>query len=94
MTDDLPSPASQRRQLLPRWPSDRVVLAMIVLGGVERAFVMESTAISFYVLACALAVVGALQATGLLQRIDAVWFAVAAMFIDTAVRSARESRFA
>lgn len=131
MTENQPSPASQRRHLLPRWPSDPVVIAFLVAGaagaalagfdlivglapgavaalvqkvgghvrawrggGVERAFVMESTAISFYVLVCALVVVAALQAAGVLHRVDVGSLAVAALFIDTGVRSARESRFA
>jgi hypothetical protein len=62
-------------------------------GGVERAFVMESTAISFYVIVAGLVAVAGLQAAGAFDRIDLAWLPIAAMFIDTTVRSTRESRF-
>lgn len=131
MTEPEPSLAEQRRNLLPRTPSDRVVTLLLAIGvgvallahadlafgavpgavaaiaqkvnghvqawrrgGIERAFVMETTAISFYVLVAALVVGGAVQAAGTVDHVDAGWFALGALFIDTVVRSARESRFA
>ena len=122
--------ASEGRNLLPRWPSDVVVLGLAVAGlgaalalgadplaglapaalaalfqkvnghvqawrrgGVERAFAMESAAISFYVTFLGLVVVGALEATSVVRQVDVLWLAVGALFVDTIVRSWRESRF-
>ncbi|HUQ38867.1 MAG TPA: hypothetical protein VM030_01820 [Acidimicrobiales bacterium] len=130
MSDPIPSEAQQRRQLLPRRPSDRVVMWLAVAGlaaavalrvdpiiglapaavaaifqkvnghlqawrggGVERAFVMESTALSFYVLVAVLVVVTVVQAAGVVDRVDVGLLAVSSLFIDTTVRSWRESRF-
>src|SRR5688572_9989035 len=130
MTDRPPSIAVQRRHLLPRWPSDRIVAGLVVLGlaaalaagadpavglapgavaaivqkvnghlqawrrgGVERAFVMESTAISFYVLVAALVVIAVAEAAGA-GHLDAQWLVIGALVVDTTVRGWRESRFA
>src|ERR1043166_123474 len=60
--------------------------------GVERAFVMESTAISFYVIVALAALAGALEASGVPRRIDVAWLPGAALFVDTVVRSFREHR--
>lgn len=124
-----PSPGTQRRNLLPRWPSDRIVFGAITVGfaaslllgfdpiyglipgavagftqhvvghvlawrrgGVERAFVMESTAIAFYVLFALLIFATVADATGVVE-VQAYWLPVAAMFVDTTVRSTRERRF-
>lgn len=122
--------ASQRRHLLPRTPSDRVVLGVLVagvaaasaagvdpvvgaapgaalalfqkvnghvqawrMGGVERAFVMESTAISFYVLVAVLFAAAIAEGVGLVRDVGLTWLAVGGLWIDTIVRSWRESRY-
>ena len=129
MPDSSHSLAHDRRHLLPRWPSDRVVVTLLVVGaatavatgtdpvlgmapgavaavvqkvgghvrawrhdGVERAFVMESAAISFYVLIGVLIVAAVAQAAG--AGVDLGLLVIAALFIDTTVRSTREGRFA
>lgn len=61
-------------------------------GGVERAFVMESTAIAFYVLFALLLLATVVDSTGLVE-VQFYWLAVAAMFVDTTVGSTRERRF-
>lgn len=60
--------------------------------GVERAFIMESSAISFYVVVLLLALAAVIDAAGLLE-IKIYWLAIAAMYVDTIVRSVREHRF-
>jgi hypothetical protein len=62
--------------------------------GVERAFVLETSAVSFYVGIAALVIVGLLQATSILPVVHAGWFVIGALFLDTTVRSFRESRYA
>jgi hypothetical protein len=130
MTDPTPSLTSQRRHLLPRTPSDRLVVALLLVGlglaaalrvdpliglvpagfaalvqkinghvqawrggGIERAFVMESSAISFYMLTATFLAVGALQGAKVIGHFNAVWWFNIALFVDTTVRSSRESRF-
>lgn len=130
MSETEPSAAAQRRHLLPRWPSDRVVWGLLLGGlivavaagvepvyglvpgamaggvqhvvghatawrrqGVERAFVMESSAISFYVVFVLLALAAVADVAGLLE-IEIYWLAIGAMYVDTFVRSIREHRFA
>lgn len=61
-------------------------------GGVERAFIMESSAISFYVVVVLLALAAVLQATGVTD-IGIHWLAIGAFYIDTIVRSVREHRY-
>lgn len=62
-------------------------------GGVERAFVMESSAISFYVITVLLVVASVLDVADVV-RIELHWLAIAALYVDTIVRSVREHRFA
>ena len=129
MSETEPSTAAQRRHLFPRWPSDRVVWALLIVGvtaaiaggfelayglipgalaggiqhvaghasawrrgGVERAFIMESSAISFYVVVLLLATAAVLQTTGAFD-IDIHWLAIGAFYVDTIVRSVREHRY-
>lgn len=61
-------------------------------GGVERAFIMESSAISFYVVVVLLAVAAVLQATGVID-VGIHWLAIGSFYVDTIVRSVREHRF-
>ena len=61
-------------------------------GGVERAFIMESSALSFYVVVLLLAGAAVLQATGVLD-VGIHWLAIGAFYVDTVVRSIREHRF-
>ncbi|MGH9084073.1 MAG: hypothetical protein ACRDYW_01345 [Acidimicrobiales bacterium] len=61
-------------------------------AGVERAFVMESTAISFYLLVLAVLVAAALQGAGVDVSIG--WLLLAALLIDTTVRQVRSARYA
>ena len=63
-------------------------------SGVERAFILESSAISFYVLCGGLAVLAALQLTGLVGAVDLWVLAIGTLFVDTTVRQVREGRFA
>ena len=129
MGDLTESRARAQRHLLPRRPSDRVVLALIALGaavaallrmdltyglipgaiaavvqkgsghlrawrsqGVERAFVMESTALAFYVLFAALLGAAVAQALGVEVQIG--WLLLATLMIETTVRHVRSSRYA
>ena len=61
--------------------------------GVERAYVLESAAMSFYLLVLLLLVVTVLQAVGVLDAPDAGWALVAALFLDTAVRDWAKNRY-
>lgn len=61
-------------------------------GGVERAFIMESSAISFYVVVILLSSAAVLQTSGVLD-VDIHWLAIGAFYIDTIVRSVREHRY-
>ena len=61
-------------------------------GGVEKAFVMESSAISFYVVVTGLILFAVADAADLVQ-VDLHWLAIGAMYVDTIVRSVREHRF-
>lgn len=61
-------------------------------GGVERAFIMESSAISFYFVAVALVVAAVLEVTDV-REIGIHWLAIGAFYVDTIVRSVREHRF-
>ena len=61
-------------------------------GGVEKAFVMESSAISFYIVAAILLLAAIIGEIGLLQ-VDAYWLFAIAILADTTVRSFRESRY-
>lgn len=129
MSETEPSTAAQRRNLLPRWPSDRVVWGLLIVGlavaliagfepafglipgalaggiqhvaghasawrrgGVERAFIMESSAISFYVVVVLLVAAAVLQGTEVID-VDIHWLAIGAFYIDTIVRSVREHRY-
>lgn len=129
MSETEPSTAAQRRHLFPRWPSDRVVWGLLIVGlavalvaqvdpvyglipgaiaggiqhvaghasawrrgGVERAFIMESSAISFYVVVLLLAVSAVLQATDVVE-VGIHWLAIGAFYVDTIVRSVREHRY-
>jgi hypothetical protein len=129
MSETEPSTAAQRRHLFPRWPSDRVVWGLLIIGlavamvtgaepayglipgalaggvqhvsghasawrrgGVERAFVMESSAISFYVVVVLLAMAAVLQVAGVMD-IGIHWLAIGALYVDTIVRSVREHRY-
>lgn len=129
MPDETPSPAHQRRNLLPRWPPDPIPLVVLIgglgaafvagidptygavpgallmiaqkvsghvlawrIGGVERAFVSESSAISFYVVAVALFAAAVLERADLV-RIETYWLFFVAVISDTTVRSFRESRY-
>ena len=60
--------------------------------GVERAFIMESSAISFYVVVVLLAIAAVADVAGLV-RIEIYWLAIGAMYVDTIVRSIREHRY-
>ena len=130
MSEGEPPIEKQRRQLLPRWPSDRVIVALMIgglvtaliarvdlwygfgpgglaisiqhvaghvsawrRGGVERAFVMESSAISFYVVVVLLAAAAVLGAADVVE-IGVHWMLLGALFVDTIVRGIRESRYA
>ena len=61
-------------------------------GGVEKAFIMESSAISFYVVVIGL-ILFAVADTADLLHVELHWLAVGAMYVDTIVRSVRERRF-
>ena len=61
-------------------------------GGVEKAFVMESSAISFYVVITGLIVLAIADAADLFH-VDLHWLPIGAMYVDTIVRSVREHRF-
>jgi hypothetical protein len=62
--------------------------------GVERAFVLESTAMSFYVLTAFLLGAGILQGLGVLEVVNAAWGVIAALFLDSTVRGWAEHRYA
>jgi hypothetical protein len=136
MGDDerAPDRAMQQRHLLPRRPSDRVVVGLLLAGvvpyalggaeqpwglwllapgavaalwqkvaghvlawrseGVERAFVMESAAICFYVVVAGCVLAGVAQAAGLVDHVDAFWVVIGALFADTLVRDRRGNRYA
>lgn len=129
MSDLTKNRAKVQRQLLPRHPSDRVVLGLIGAGlaaatvarvdlayalvpggiavivqkvgghvrawrstGVERVFVMESSAISFYVVLGLLAIVGCLDAAG--AHVPMGWVFFTALMVETFVRQVRSARYA
>ena len=60
-------------------------------SGVERAFVMESTAISFYLLVLALVVAAGLEISGV--EVSFGWLLFASLMIDTTVRQVRSHRY-
>jgi hypothetical protein len=62
-------------------------------GGVERAFVAETSAISFYVLVVVAAVAGAVAAL-VGRSLSPLWLVNVAFWVDTVVRKWREPRFA
>lgn len=60
--------------------------------GVERAFVMESTALAFYLLFAALLIAAVVEGFGVDVPIG--WLVLAALMIETTVRQIRSSRYA
>lgn len=63
------------------------------MGGVEKAFVMESSAIAFYLVVVGLVVAACLQLAGVAD-IPIHWLAIGALYVDTFSRSIRERHFA
>ena len=62
--------------------------------GVERAFVVESAALCFYVVVAGCALAGVLQLFGIIEHLDPPWVVVGALFADTMVRDQRRNRYA
>ncbi len=63
------------------------------MGGVEKAFVMESSAVAFYVVVVMLIIAAGLQMAGVFD-IEIYWLAIVALYVDTLSRSVHERRFA
>ena len=61
--------------------------------GVERAYVLESAAMSFYLLVAFLLGVTVLQGLGIIEDANAGWALVAALFLDTMVRDWAKNRY-